>query len=371
MGTEPVAFARRVVDALRPPPRLVDWSLLSVVVLQVLTGFVSFTIGSPAGWPVFWLHRILGVTFLAFLGFKLARVRHRLTRPEEWRWSTLVSVLTLLATIGALATGVAWVFGLDVRLAYWTLLSVHVGFGLALLPLLAWHLSSRFRLPRRRDFEGRRTTLRYAALLLGGAVTYRSQELANRVLDTPGRDRRFTGSQPREGDGNGSFPVTSWVADDPDPLDRAAWTLTVAGEVETPLEYAYDELAGGSEETRIVGDGEEALLDCTSGWYTVQRWRGIRVGDLLDRAGVREEARFVRFVSVTGYRWSLPIEEAREALLATHVGEERLSHGHGAPMRLVAPGRRGFQWVKWVHRVEIRTRGDPAQWVVTLISGFE
>lgn len=74
---------------------------------------------------------------------------------------------------------------------------------------------------------------------------------------------------------------------------------------------------------------------------------------------------------MTGYRWSLPIEEAEDALLATHVGGERLSHGHGAPARLVAPDRRGFQWVKWVTRVEVRSEYDLGQWVVTLVSGFE
>ncbi|WP_311170496.1 molybdopterin-dependent oxidoreductase [Halobellus ordinarius] len=363
MRSGPVASLRRALAAVEPSPRLVDWSLLAVVLLETGTGLYSFTVAAPSGWSVFWLHRILGVTFVALLGFKLARVRHRLTRREHWQASTLVSVLTLLATLGALATGVTWVFGLDVRLAYWTLLSVHVGFGLVLVPLVAWHLSSRARLPDRDDFHRRRTTIKYAGLLVGGALTYRGQELANRVLDTPGEDRRFTGSQPREGSGNGSFPVTSWVADDPEPIDRSTWTLTVAGEVGSPLELSLDALGPDS--------SEEALLDCTSGWYTVQRWRGLRVGDLLDAADVAEEGRFVRFVSVTGYRWSLPIEEAREALLATHVGDERLSHGHGAPLRLVAPGRRGFQWVKWVHRVEVRRRDDPAQWLVTLISGFE
>ena len=40
-------------------------------------------------------------------------------------------------------------------------------------------------------------------------------------------------------------------------------------------------------------------------------------------------------------------------LLATHVGDEPLSPGHGAPVRLVAPGRRGFQWVKWIDRIEV------------------
>jgi len=55
---------------------------------------------------------------------------------------------------------------------------------------------------------------------------------------------------------------------------------------------------------------------------------------------------------------SLPLAEARDALLATHAGEEALSHEHGAPARLVAPGRRGFQWVKWVVRVEALTEPD-------------
>ena len=363
MDRRPPALLRRVRDAAEPPARLVDWSLFAIVVFEAVTGLVSFTVGSASWWPLFWAHRIAGVTFVALLGFKLARVRGRLTDRTRWRPSTGLSVLTAVAAVGALATGIAWVFGLDVRLSYWTLLSVHVGFGLVLVPLVVAHLSTRFRLPRRRDFDRRRTTLKYAGLLVSGAVVYRGQELANRAFDTPGSDRRFTGSQPREGDGHGAFPVTSWVADDPDPVDRGAWTLAVTGAVDTDLEFSYGDIAPDAE--------REALLDCTSGWYTVQRWRGLRVGDLLDAAGVDEGARYVRFVSITGYRWSLPIEEARDALLATHVGDERLRHGHGAPARLVAPGRRGFQWVKWVHRIEVRRRGDPAQWVVTLVSGFE
>lgn len=66
----------------------------------------------------------------------------------------------------------------------------------------------------------------------------------------------------------------------------------------------------------------------------------------------------MRVVSHTGYRWSFPLAQARGLLLATMVGDEQLSHDHGAPARLVAPGRRGFQWVKWVSRVELREHPD-------------
>ncbi|QKG92775.1 molybdopterin-dependent oxidoreductase [Halorubrum salinarum] len=355
---------RTALDRAEPPPRAVDWSLFAFVVAEALTGLVSFTVGVPEGWPLFWLHRALGAGIVALLAWKLARVRRRLTDPTLWRRSTALSVLTLVAAVGAVGTGVAWVFGLDVRLSYWTLLSVHVGFGLALVPLVAAHAATRFRLPRRVDFERRRTAVTYFALLAAGGATYRIQQGVNDALDTAGADRRFTGSQPREGAGNGAFPITSWVADDPDPIDRDDYRLTVAGLVGDPVELTADELAAGHE--------TEALLDCTSGWYTVQEWGGVRVGDLLEAAGeIDDDAAYVRFTSVTGYRWSLPIEEAADALLATHVGGERLSHGHGAPARLVAPDRRGFQWVKWVTRVEVHAEYDLGQWVVTLVSGFD
>ncbi len=111
-------------------------------------------------------------------------------------------------------------------------------------------------------------------------------------------------------------------------------------------------------------------LDCTSGFYSTQHWRGVRIGHLLDQAGLAPDARYVRFLSVTSYRWSLPVEEARQALLATQVGDELLSHEHGFPARLVAPGRRGMEWVKWVVGIEALTSPDPGQLLSIFTSSF-
>ena len=128
---------------------------------------------------------------------------------------------------------------------------------------------------------------------------------------------------------------------------------------------------GPGPDAPVGASDERALLDCTSGWYSEHDWRGVRVGDLLDEAGTTDRGRWVRFESVTGYRWSLPIAEARDARRATHVDADRLSHGHGAPLRLVAPGRRGFQWVKWVTRVDVTRRRDLGEWVAIFVSGFD
>jgi len=63
---------------------------------------------------------------------------------------------------------------------------------------------------------------------------------------------------------------------------------------------------------------------------------------------VRASAQRVDVVSVTGHAWSFPIADAERLLLATHVGGETLSAGHGYPARLIAPGHRGSQWIRWV-----------------------
>jgi DMSO/TMAO reductase YedYZ molybdopterin-dependent catalytic subunit len=365
-----VQSLRSPVDGPLFPPRLVDWSLAVLVAFETVSGVFSLGAGHESGRLLFVAHSVAGLVLVVLLFVKLRRVRRRVTDSRLWDRATIVSVATAAVAVGALTLGVLWVVGVTAPwLPFgWTLLNVHIGLGLLLVPLLLVHVAARFRPPRKQDVTGRRTALRYAGLLVGGAVAYRLQQSAVDVLGTVGSRRRFTGSRPVDTDGDGTadpnaaFPVTSWVADDPDPVDPDSYRLRVDGLVARPGALPLDAV--------VAADERRALLDCTSGWYTVQDWRGRRLGDVLEAAGVGEEARWVTVHSVTGYRWSFPLAEAREMLLATHVGGSRLSHGHGYPLRLVAPDRRGFQWVKWVDRVEVRRRRDAAQYLATLVSGF-
>ena len=64
---------------------------------------------------------------------------------------------------------------------------------------------------------------------------------------------------------------------------------------------------------------------------------------MLERAGLRPGAASVTVRSVTGYYRRFSLKDAEELLLATRVGGEPLSHRHGFPLRLVAPGKRGYQ----------------------------
>jgi DMSO/TMAO reductase YedYZ molybdopterin-dependent catalytic subunit len=145
-------------------------------------------------------------------------------------------------------------------------------------------------------------------------------------------------------------------------IDPADYRLRVDGLVARPLVLSIGELPPADE---IV-----ATLDCTGGFYSTQRWRGARLGALLDLAGTDSRARHVSVGSVTGYRWSFDIEDARRLVLATHVTGAPLSHDHGAPVRLVVPGARGFQWVKWVTHIELRRDPDIAAPLSTVWSSF-
>jgi len=355
--------------AFEPPPRLVDGAILVLVGLEVVSGLVSLLAGTPDWAWLFAAHAIGGLSLVVLVGWKLRRVLPGLRRPSSRPDGVGVSVLLATLAIAALGTGIAWATLDLVRISGFTLLTVHMGLGLLVGGVLVWHLRHRFRLPRRRDVEGRRTMLQFAGTVGVGALTWRLQDALGGLAGLGGGPDRFTGSERAGGAGN-EFPVTSWVADDPEPVDPAEWRLAVGGAVREPASFAVADLTGGERVGFETDAGETAVLDCTSGWYADRHWQGVRVGDLLERVGPTADGRWVRVVSVTGYRWSFPLAEARDFLLATRVGGEPLSHGHGAPLRLVAPGRRGFQWVKWIDRVEVTRHRDLSQWLAIFVSGF-
>jgi len=243
-----------------------------------------------------------------------------------------------------------------------TLLGWHVLLGALLAALVLAHAGMRARRPRAVDLRSRRQLLVAGAVGAGAVAVWAMQRPVQRALGLPGAQRRFTGSYDAGSFTANDFPVTSWVADHPRALDPAAYRLAVGGAVTRPRALAVADLDRGDELT--------ATLDCTGGFHSTQRWRGVRLGRVLDAARPAPAAAHVRVVSHTGYRWSFPLAVARRLLLATRVGGEPLSHDHGAPVRLVAPGRRGFQWVKWVERIELHADPDPGAPAATVWSSF-
>lgn len=344
--------------------RLVDWSLFAFVLLELLSGFYSFTIGKPQGRWFFWLHGIMGLALVLLLVWKVQRVWSRLANRRLWSEAMLISLFALTLALLAIGSGVLW-SGWQTPLGYPNGLNWHVILGVLLAILLGAHIILRYKPLQLRDFEGRRSVSRYLLVLASGAALWAGQQGVNQALDLPGARRRFTGSRETGSMQGLAYPVTMWMFDNPPPLDLAAWRLRVHGAVQTEFVLEIDDILQWQPTTL------RATLDCTGGWYSEQEWHGIPVTELLARAQPHADATHVSFVSSTGYRWSVPVAEAHGLVLATHAGNDALDHGRGAPLRLVAPGRRGFQWVKWVSTVHIRTGPDPAQWGAIFGSGLD
>jgi DMSO/TMAO reductase YedYZ molybdopterin-dependent catalytic subunit len=341
-------------------PRGTDWSLAFLVGLLFTTGVLSLISGRTSDAWVFVLHGIGGFALAAVVTVKLRRVWRRLLFPRHWDQRTLAGATGTLAVLLALVSGWVWSSGGDLFVAGFNLLNWHIALGVGLALAIVRHGRLRAKQPRRRDLLNRRQFLRLSGTGIAAVVAWMLQRPVMAAAGWRGAARRWTGSYEQGSFGGNAFPATSWVADRPRVLPAEDYHLRVAGLVVTPCDLRLAELQPHETLT--------ATLDCTGGFYSTQNWRGVRLGTVLDLAGVRPDATHVRVISYTGYRWSFALPEARTLLLATSVGDETLSHDHGGPLRLVAPGRRGFQWIKWVVRLELHDGPDPGSALSTLWS---
>lgn len=309
--------------------RRTNHALLLLVALSLATGTASYGVGTaPATALVTTAHAAAGLALVLLVPWKAVLARRGLARPpHRGRAAGLVLAVLLL---GSVAAGVAQeLVGFRPVLGI-APLQAHVGLALLAVPLVVLHTVTHPQRPRAADLS-RRTALGAGVLAVGGlAATWLTRAAG------PDLAQRPTGSTERGSYDPRRMPVTQWFTDSVPPAAQRVVPLVVDG-------VAVDLPVGGEE--------VEAVLDCTGGWYAVQRWGGVRLDRLL--GPLPAGARSIDVISTTGYRRRFPAEAAPVLLLATTVGGRPLSPGHGGPRRLVAPGRRGFWWVKWVAAVEV------------------
>ncbi len=175
-------------------------------------------------------------------------------------------------------------------------------------------------------------------------------------------------------------------------IDAAAWRLHVKGAVGQPLTFSIEQLRALPKVSRVVtlecaGNGRAYLTPRTSGvqWaggaVGTAEWTGVRLADLLARAGVATDATRLmcegqdrgevkNLPSPSGpitFHRSLSLEEARarDVLVAYAMNGQPLPAAHGAPVRLIVPGCYGMASVKWLVSIEaVRGEAD-SYWETT------
>jgi DMSO/TMAO reductase YedYZ molybdopterin-dependent catalytic subunit len=325
-----------------------------VILLPVafVTGWLAF--GTGTLWPARIVtigHAVVGIAVLALVPWKQLIVRRGLARPSGASGASGViikvsSIALALLVLLSLVAGFAHSYVGPRTYLGVTAMQVHVGAALVAAPLFVAHLFTRPQHVRVTDLS-RRNIMRLGGLLAVGAVVFAAAEGLAAVAGLPGRQRRATGSYETGTDDPAAMPLTSWLFDKIPNIDSAGSAVSV-GVGGASRSVAYDELNAGTDQIR-------AILDCTGGWYAAQTWQGVRLDRLL---GDVPDGHVIVVRSTTGYSRRFPAAEASRLWLATSMAGQPLEPGHGAPARLVAPGRRGFWWVKWVASIECVAGAD-------------
>ena len=335
--------------------RFINTLILILLLALTITGIYGLYFPFPTF--LFEIHRIAAWALILLIPWKTIISIRSLDRGIDRRLDRnimiVVSLLLAIVTLFIIALSLIWKWNLSKYIwiaGYgYTAIGWHWGIALYLIPLFLLHLWRRWPRPKKTDFSERRQVLKLIGLGMASVATWGAAEVLAQSLQSPESFRRFTGSREAGSFAGNAFPVTSGPDQGKIKLDPKTWELRITGAIKTPLTLTYEQVLS------LSNSEVTATLDCTGGWYTTQIWRGIRLADLLNQAGLREQAAAVVLKGVSEYTASFTFTQAQEILLATYTGDEVLDHVHGFPLRAVVPSRRGWHWVKWLTEIEVIT----------------
>lgn len=155
-------------------------------------------------------------------------------------------------------------------------------------------------------------------------------------------------------------------------VEAESFSLKVSGEVGTPVALSLKdlkkmpriELVGVME---CAGNGRSFYsprlpgLQWSHGGVGNARWAGVRLADVLKKAGVKASAKHILFDgadvpvgTMPKFQRTIPIKKALDpdTMLAFEMNGQPLPQSHGAPLRVVVPGWGGDCWVKWLTGIQ-------------------
>ena len=141
-------------------------------------------------------------------------------------------------------------------------------------------------------------------------------------------------------------------------VDVDRWTLEIDGMVDKPFSLTFDELAAMPLIERDI------TMTCVSnevggGYIGAARWLGVRLSDVLDRAGINGSPDQLLSTAVDGFTISTPlalVRDGRDAIIAIGMNGDQLPAAHGYPARLITPGIYGFVGAtKWLTKLTVTT----------------
>ena len=141
-------------------------------------------------------------------------------------------------------------------------------------------------------------------------------------------------------------------------IDKKTYKLQVTGMVNRSLNLTYEELLAYPVADRFV------RMDCVEGWGFDARWTGVTLNSIFNNSGLQPGAQNVIFYCADGYSTSLELDYLvnNNIMLAYKLNNVTLPADRGFPLQLVAEGRYGYKWAKWITRIEVTDQPYEGFW---------
>ncbi len=135
-------------------------------------------------------------------------------------------------------------------------------------------------------------------------------------------------------------------------VNMDTWRLEITGLVQNPIRLTYDQIM------ELPSIERDVLMICPGVFSNHGRWKGVSMKALLNQAGIKKEAARINFKGPDiQYEKTAryPIEDVLTdtVFLAYGVNGKTLPQEHGFPLRVVAEGTYGSDWVKYVYGLEV------------------
>jgi DMSO/TMAO reductase YedYZ molybdopterin-dependent catalytic subunit len=202
---------------------------------------------------------------------------------------------------------------------------------------------------------GRAARVRDISGTSGPAASPRADVLARRIVPVQGTRPELTP--------NSSFYRID-INLEPPRVDGNEWRLAVDGLVDRPLSLSLDEIR------RMPAVSQVITLECISNrvggdLIGTSLWTGVRLRELLDRAGLQSAARAVHIRAADGFYESVELADMNDprTLLVYEMNREPLPDQHGFPLRIYIPDRHGMKQPKWITQLHVADRDGPGYWV--------
>jgi DMSO/TMAO reductase YedYZ molybdopterin-dependent catalytic subunit len=137
-------------------------------------------------------------------------------------------------------------------------------------------------------------------------------------------------------------------------IDSSSWSLSIKGLVNNPVTLNYEQIKS------MDSVEEYATLSCISNkiggdLVSSALWKGVPLRDILNKAQVKPQVKYIVFRCYDGYDVGIPLESGLMdgTILAYNMNNIPLPNDHGFPLRAIVPGFYGMMNPKWITEIEL------------------